>query len=455
MNPTSSAPRTLGRVVPRAWAASGLLVALLATPLYAQANRDYRAGKQAAEEGRWSEVESKMRAAIANDPEARRKTFSRYSPYYYLGVALEQQGDCRGALDAWQQTDRYKALKAGGEEEKDLALRRNRCTKLVNDVKLARVQAEQAVERAEDAAESLARLSRHQTLSSLWGSGSPSFASRQREIAGQLEQAKARIGPAASGLDAGALGEVRAAAEDVEQRFEAVVADAELRLGEVNASIRGAMGELDKAERSARTLLRSVGRVAPYPQRLGSQVSTLRRVLAKIDRDRNSASAESLEALTEELIRETRALRPLAERPPAALLDAGAAYLANDFQGVLDLLAIETFSRERTRFHATLLQAAAIHGLFVMGGAQDEELLMRTQTLLRQLAEMDPALGAPGERFFSPRFRALFEETARAVSLERQEAEAAKQALEEGVTEGEEPSGDAAAGTATAADEQP
>ncbi|MEM1181645.1 MAG: hypothetical protein AAGM22_25100, partial [Acidobacteriota bacterium] len=115
-----------------------------------------------------------------------------------------------------------------------------------------------------------------------------------------------------------------------------------------------------------------------------------------------------------------------------ALQDAGAAYLANDFQGVVDLLTAQEFSTDRARFHAGLLESAALFGLYVSGGESDEELLGRCRDIIRNLALMDPGLGQPGERFFSPRFRQLYADTLSEPEPEAEGLEAAEAAGEAG-----------------------
>ncbi|MEO1369827.1 MAG: hypothetical protein AAFX50_21805, partial [Acidobacteriota bacterium] len=119
------------------WTALGLVAALLlaASPAWAQTPRTYKTGKDAIDAKQWASAEKAMRTAIAEDPEAKRRLLTRYTPYYYLGVSLAEQGRCRAALEAWRQTDRYGALREGGDEAADLQRRRARCSKLVDDVK--------------------------------------------------------------------------------------------------------------------------------------------------------------------------------------------------------------------------------------------------------------------------------------------------------------------------------
>lgn len=86
-----------------------LAVLLLAAPA-AQADykQSYARGKEAAEAGRWSEVTSRMREAMAEqaEPQARVRIygmrFEPYVPQFYLGLAAYRQGNCADAVRSWQ-----------------------------------------------------------------------------------------------------------------------------------------------------------------------------------------------------------------------------------------------------------------------------------------------------------------------------------------------------------------
>lgn len=96
---------------------------------------DYRAGIEAFDQGRWQDVVDAMRRAIEQDPRAgsRVKIYGMrlevYLPYYHLGYALDELGDCPGAVEAWEQAERQGAVR--GKRLEELVERREACRKLV------------------------------------------------------------------------------------------------------------------------------------------------------------------------------------------------------------------------------------------------------------------------------------------------------------------------------------
>ena len=87
-----------------------VLCAVLLAVAQARADfkQSYARGKEAAADGRWSEVEARMREAIAEEPQAQSRVriygmrFETYVPQYYLGLAAFRQGNCAAALQNWQ-----------------------------------------------------------------------------------------------------------------------------------------------------------------------------------------------------------------------------------------------------------------------------------------------------------------------------------------------------------------
>lgn len=69
--------------------------------------KDYDRGVKAAESGNWAEAGSAMRAALAEDaePNARKRfqgvVYKVYVPHHYAGLAAYKQGDCRAAMQFW------------------------------------------------------------------------------------------------------------------------------------------------------------------------------------------------------------------------------------------------------------------------------------------------------------------------------------------------------------------
>lgn len=80
---------------------------LAASAAQADWKKDYDRGVKAAESGDWAETASAMRAALAEDaePNARKRfqgvVYKVYVPHHYAGLAAYRQGDCRTAMEYW------------------------------------------------------------------------------------------------------------------------------------------------------------------------------------------------------------------------------------------------------------------------------------------------------------------------------------------------------------------
>ncbi len=111
-----------------------LVLALLATPARADHRVEFRQGYQAFERKRWSEVESRMSAAIRErEVEDARElirltgTFSKaYVPWFYLGAARYELGRWAEALEALDRSESQGAIR-GLREYSDLVRMRDEC----------------------------------------------------------------------------------------------------------------------------------------------------------------------------------------------------------------------------------------------------------------------------------------------------------------------------------------
>jgi hypothetical protein len=97
-----------------------LLLAGWAASAAADYKESYRKGVTAADRREWVEVARWMRQAVGERAQEGEPVkiygvrFEPYVPYYYLGLALFQQGDCEGALAQWQQSEKQGAVQATG-----------------------------------------------------------------------------------------------------------------------------------------------------------------------------------------------------------------------------------------------------------------------------------------------------------------------------------------------------
>jgi hypothetical protein len=116
-----------------------VIVCVLAWPAIAAAQDDaFRRGLNARGDRNWTVAANQMRAAIANDPteSSQRKvgggflglgSGTEYLPYYFLGEALLNLGDCVGAVEAWANSEQQGAVKARREFVANIAAGYKKC----------------------------------------------------------------------------------------------------------------------------------------------------------------------------------------------------------------------------------------------------------------------------------------------------------------------------------------
>ncbi|MEZ5461325.1 hypothetical protein [Dokdonella sp.] len=82
---------------------------LVCAPALADWKQDYARGLEAAQDGKWADVERYMQSALAGNatPAKRLRVYGQryeiYAPQHYAGLAAQRQGDCKAALRFWSQ----------------------------------------------------------------------------------------------------------------------------------------------------------------------------------------------------------------------------------------------------------------------------------------------------------------------------------------------------------------
>ena len=391
-------------------------ILLILTPSAALANYwdDFKKARDAVEAKNWQEAEKLLRSAIADEPTAKRRPLgARYTPYYLLGIVLQERGDCRGALEAWKTSEKSGIVKPNSDESRDRAKRKTRCEQAVTDARQAKEEVDQIVQRGRATLDSVDSLSRQAALAKTWTTGSPSFAGRRQEAADLLDRAAKKSQQGNQSLDMNLLTSARREADQAAKALEKLASDAESLLGEAHAARGAAARELDAARQKAEQAISSISDLEPFPPRLNRGVQDLRRKLSQSEAKRQEAGLEELKRLTSGLKKSTRTVRSRARRPPQALTEAAQAFLNHEFQMALEVLEAAEFKRDRARYHASLLQAACYHGMFVAGGMTDPSLrdAAEEQILLAESLNEEGKMGSPGDRFFSPAFRSLWQLT--------------------------------------------
>ena len=394
----------------------GVLTALLlAASAVAGAQGDaraaYRSGLDAFERSDWAEAARQMRLAIAERPEASGPSLPmlrRYTPHYYLGVALAELGDCRGAVEALDTAEAQGRL--GRDEVRELARHREACRATIARTQEALIAAQREIDLAAAAAFEVARLEAAPVLRPVWGDGSPSFASRQVPAAAKLAAARAAAARGDRELAPEAIAEAGRLAGEARAELEELAGEAAARREELQAAAERELSEMAKAVEGARRDLDFVTRsLAPLPPDLARRARSLQNALAATAGADLGTPLAELQRLQDDLRRGVRELRTAIRPPPDELQEAARAYLSGNYPAAAALLEQRSFSDPRAAAHACLLHAAALFGLSRMH--DDGPTLERAREEIRRCRSLPVRPRLPADAF-PPAFRALYAEPA-------------------------------------------
>ncbi len=387
----------------------GLLAAV--APAMADFLDEYKAGLEAAEAKKWPAVAQHMRAAIAEQPKedarlGKRLYMRRYVPHYYLGRALFEQGDCPGALKAWQQSQAQGVIQKFPEHA-ELEQRKAQCEqRLAAQAKGVR-DAEAALATGQEAAEALAGLPGPE-LAATWEDGGAESLARQAAAARQaLDRAKSRFAARGNPPDPAILAEVQELAREAVAGFKAVVARADELRAERETKKQGLLTELAPLVEQARAAIQAAEALRPFPARLGRRVEELQALVAATSAPGPATTPEDLERLKDRITTAIDELRRTSAAPPQGLVNAADAFFRGEYTRVLELLGEETFGSSRAAAHAHLFRAAARYALYVTGGEQDTQLLTAARADVAACRAAD-AKRLPDRSAFSPRFIQFF-----------------------------------------------
>ena len=386
-----------------------ILCAIVASSAGAAPRETHKLGVEAIEAGRWADAERFFRAAIAERPQEKinRLLKTAYLPHYYLGVALAELGYCQMALESWAESSRQGQI-AKSDRVDDLERRRETCQSHLRQIAAAETAVEQLLSRVGESSASLSALSKTPELAPSWNDGEPSLASRQRDAEKQLADARKRLANSQPPGELDQLDAARTLADSALSEFDSVLAAGRQRLGDLNAATAAALEQLEEAEQGARSRLRSVSDLAPFPRRLARRVSAVELKLKEVSESKSGASAQRLIELTAELGDSVKSLRRAARRPPRELSQAVEAFLSGSYEESLSLLDAPRLAKDpRTKPHQCLLRAAAHYGLWVLGGERDDatrDLAVEAIAACAEPADAKKPSEPPSTRFFSPRF---------------------------------------------------
>lgn len=371
MNPAGSVLAFAGLPV------SVALVLLLAAPARADYREAYEQVLRAAERGAWSEAARLAEAAIAEAPQESRSVrlygmrFVPYLPHYYLGLARYQQGDCAGALSAWETSESQGVIKRFEARYRTMAEGRLNC--------LEQASPEPPVER-EPVSEPEPERAPQPEL--------PREPEPESEASPELPVAD----PAAVAIAAEAAQAEIDRAQRVATELRELMEDPRLAGGWGGAGLEVAQRRARQQLEAARTRLETVRGQGDL-----EGLHAARRL------------ADGAREILQSVLADARQHRQLLDELEP-LRQAAAAFFRGRYREVLNHLTGGELPEPRARAHAHLLRAAAGYALFILGGSEDDRLLETARHDARTCHQAAPDL-EPDPQVFSPPFIDFFRQS--------------------------------------------
>jgi hypothetical protein len=338
--------------------------------LRADYKQAYHEGYQLARQGRdWEIVAQKMTEALKeNDREGEQIVLTSanaqpYLPYFYLGLARFQLGDCRGARENWIKSSVQKKVVLHGREREWF----NQYSPICELV----VPIEDAFKQTQTRLQSIDDLARDADLAKVWNQDA-AFAPTLTKLRQQLEQAR------------DGLKQARASKVELQQALlTSVKADATQLSDQTDTLLKTAKGRRDDlvAQRQANE------------KRLADE----RKPALETTTAANTGGTTSSSSET----------KPAVLAPPDALRAVAQNYVKGRYREARDGLQSQAVPTE-WRAHAALLRAASAFSLYYAEGQKDRRLLDEAIRAVQACTQANHDL-RPSRRLFAPHFIEFFD----------------------------------------------
>ena len=398
----------------------------------AVASADYRAsferGIKAIDNKDWVGAIGAMKESIAEKSSEGERIliygmrFKLYLPHYSLGLAYFNTGNCDAAMKAWAESEKqgavretveYRTLQSLRERCRGQGAREAEATQPPKpapgpDLRQAVAEAEAEIKKSESAATAVARLRAEPESARLWQS-EPSLRERENKANRDLASARTLLAEARAAGDSAKIGQARDAAERTRQEFEALSKLAAERRDRLDREARDRQAK--EADSRARQAALEKQKEKEAKDRQAALDLQAKEKLAK-DKAAEQRPAVKPTAMPQIAAKQAPPIpTPAAERrPPAALLEAAAAYFEGDYARAAAALQGAEFQDPRASAQARLIRGAARFGVFVTGGEKDEGLKQQAIEDVRECLRLDPKI-AVSTRDFSPRFVEFFKKS--------------------------------------------
>jgi len=347
--------------------------------LHADYKRAYYEGYQLARQGRdWEIVAAKMMEALKeNDREGEQVVLTSantqpYLPYFYLGLARFQLGDCRGARENWIKSSVQKKVVLHGREREWF----NQYSPICE----LTVPIEDAIKQTQSRLQSIDDLARDPDLGKVWNQ-EPAFAPALAKLRQQLDQTRTNL----------------------QQAREAKVEQEQGLLTGVKAEATELSDQADllfKTARGRRDDLAAL-RIANEKRLAEERKPALE--TATVESKPIETKANEIKP-NETRPKDTRTVLPVA--PPDALRAVAQQYGKGRYREARDGLQSQAVPVE-WRAHAALLRAASAFSLYYAEDQKDRRLLDEAIRAVQACAQANPDL-RPSPRIYAPPFIEFF-----------------------------------------------
>jgi len=254
-------------------------------------------------------------------------------------------------------------------------------------------RAQDDIARAEAAERALVRLK--SSKAEAWAAN-PNLAERETTAGSHLAEAKLRLQTGKSKNDFVELTRASALAMRATQEFEEIVSALEAWKAPTVAK------EVPPEDSKPQTPVAPAGAEPSATEKPGTAPP------AEEENAPLDASGQTLETIIQ-IPSTPSPLQSRAVAPPPSLWAAADAYFKGDYKTTLDLLAEFSFDDSRAVAQAYLFRSAAGFAIDQIERADDESVLKQAAADAKRCIEEAPGI-IPSERYFSPKYRAFFDQ---------------------------------------------
>ncbi|GJM10011.1 MAG: hypothetical protein DHS20C11_22870 [Lysobacteraceae bacterium] len=352
---------------------------------------DYSEGLKALRAGDPESALGSLRSAIEENPNAATRIrlygmrFDRYLPHYFLGVAHFALGDCRQALDAWDEASQQGIIQ-GQSEYQDLKRDQKHCS--VASFKQLEGAARRQLSNLREAFEKLQQIAPAQ-VSGIQNSLERLGTELQRAIEHQTVEGMSNWQTKARALSS-TIADLHAVASDQLEQERIKRNRARADLLRTIAVARQRLREGDEfSDPVEQALKASLAGLVSSAERLDSSAPSARITALHTDIDRMQRQLIVRRQSLEIERRRSQAI-PTTRPPPTWLLTMAEQYLSGDYEGVLRLDAPIADAEPGAQTHGHLFRASALFNLSTLSGEKNSALLEQAKAELQQLQQIDP-----------------------------------------------------------------